>query len=158
MLSQLRRLKLETEGRYATDAELQVLTDYVQSFKARLQAYEALQATEDKVVQEAMTTIATRYPEVFRRGGETLMSKWKNDTVRVWRYTAITVLMNDPTTFQECFLLWFQTIMRSFDTQKSCDITYSVMQDVAAHHLPSESLALVSPVLELNRQVLSQKS
>lgn len=158
MLSQLRQLKLETEGRYATDAELDVLTEYVQSFQVRLQAYEALQAAEDEVVQEAMTTIATRHPDVFRQGGETLMSKWRTDTVRVWRYTAITVLMNDPTTFQERFLLWFQTVMRSFGTQTSCDITYSVMQDVAARHLPAEALGLVSPVLELNRRVLGQKS
>ncbi len=43
MLSQLEKLSLHTDGRYATDAALQFLRDYRQSFAARLQTYQTLQ-------------------------------------------------------------------------------------------------------------------
>jgi len=156
MLSQLKKLSLDTEGRYATDAELEVLTEYIQSFEARLKAYQALQAAEADIIQETLTVIDARHPDVFKRGGDALRSKWKNDTARVLRYTAVAALMNDPETLRERFLLWFQTIMRAFSTQQSCDITYNVMQNTMVHHLTPESITLVRPYMELNRQVLGQ--
>jgi len=133
-----------------------MLTEYVQSFQERLHAYESLQAAEGAIVKETMMAIATRHPEVFGQGGEALKGKWKNDTTRVLRYTAVAMLMNDPETVRERFLLWFQTIMRAFGTQKSCDITYNVLQDVVAKNLDADAAALFQPYMEMNRQVLGQ--
>ncbi|MBD2154639.1 phycobilisome protein [Leptolyngbya sp. FACHB-16] len=157
MLSQLQKLSIETEGRYATDDELAIITEYMQAFHARVEVYEALVKAEGKIIQEVFETIEAKHPEVFR-GSKNLKDKWKTDTIRVLRYTAVAMLMNDPKTVRERFLAWFQTVMRAFSAQASCDITYRVMESVMARHLTAEGMALVQPFLELNRQVLGQSS
>lgn len=155
MLSQLQQLSIEAEGRYATDAELEFIGEYIKSFQARQEVYQALIRAESQIIQEVFEIIEAKHSGVFR-GSETLKGKWKADTVRVLRYTAIAMLMDDPKTVRERFLAWFQTVMRAFEAQASCDITYRVMESVMARHLSDEGMALVRPFLELNRQVLGQ--
>jgi hypothetical protein len=158
MLSQLERLSSEIDGRYATDAELQFLTDYVQSFNLRVQTYQKLQEVETSLVQQAYAKIRSTDPDLFKQGNEDLSSKWKRDTLRVLRYTAIAVLMSDSETLRERFLLWFQTIMRAFNAEKGCNITYTVMQDVVKQNFPVAQANLICPVLELNRRSLGVAS
>lgn len=154
MLSQLQRLSLVTDGRYATDAELQFLRDYVKSYALRVEAYQALQTSEAAIVQQVHTRMMSRNPALLRSGANDLTVKWKRDTIRVLRYSAVAMLLNDPDTFQEQFLLWFQTIMRAFSAQKSCGATYEAMQEVIKHTLTPIQASLVCPILELNRRSL----
>jgi Phycobilisome protein len=151
MLSQLKHLSLEVDGRYATDAELQFMTDYVHSFNLRVQTYQKLQELEPKLLQQAYTKIQSLDPTILVRGKDNLSDKWKNDTVRVLRYVAVAVLMNDPDTLQEKFLLWFQTIIRAVGMVHPCNVTYEVLQDVAKQHLTPPQASLVCPLLELTR-------
>ena len=46
MLSQIQHLSQEIDGRYATDTELQFLTEIAQTFHLRAQTYQKLQAAE----------------------------------------------------------------------------------------------------------------
>ena len=48
MLSQLKNLGLETDGRYATDAELAFLKAYLQSARQRISAYEKIRDAEGR--------------------------------------------------------------------------------------------------------------
>lgn len=154
MLSQLKCLSLATDGRYATDSELQFITHYVQSFDLRLQTYLKLQELEPILVQQAYSKVRSIDPSVFKYGNADISAKWKQDTVRVLRYVAIAVLMDDPDTLKERFLLWFQTIMRAFGAQRSCDITYQVLQNVIQQHFSPSQANLICPILELNRRFL----
>lgn len=154
MLSQGKQLSLETDGRYATDAELAFLEQYAQTFSARLKAYRAVQQAEDKIMHQTSEILRTRHPNVFLYGGSNLASKWKADTIRGLRYAAIAMLMDDTGTLHERFLLWFQSIMRAFGAQQSCDITYRVMQDVVRATLDADDAQLLCQVLELNREIL----
>jgi hypothetical protein len=84
--------------------------------------------------------------------------KWKQDTIRVLRYTAVTVLLNDPDTLKEKLLLWFRSVMRAFGTELSCDRTYQILQKLMCQHLSADQAELVIPLLELNRQMLGVRS
>ena len=154
MLSQMNRLSLETEGRYAADAELQFIADYVQSFPLRLQTYQKLQELEPVLIEQTYTKLKAIAPQHFQSTVGDLSVKWKRDTMRVLRYTATAVLMSDSNTVRERFLLWFQTIMRAFAAQPSCNLTYQVMQEVTSQHLTPPQVILVNPVLEMNRRSL----
>ena len=158
MLSQLRQLSLEAEGRYASDTELQFMSDYVQSFDLRLQTYQKLQELETTLVQQAYAKLRSVDPSFFMQGQEDLSSKWKRDTLRIIRYVATAVLINDPDTMQSRFLLWFETLMRAFGAKRNCNATYQVMQALIKHHLTPPQASLVCPILELTRQVLGTTS
>ena len=158
MLSQLKHLSLEAEGRYASDTELQFMSDYVQSFNLRLQTYQKLQALEVTLVQQAYAKLRSIDPNFFGQGKEDLSAKWKRDTLRTLRYTAVAVLMNDPDMMRERFLLWFQTIMRAFGAERSCNATYQVLQDIVKQHFTPPQASLVCPILELTRRSLGSIS
>jgi hypothetical protein len=154
MLSQLERLTREIDGRYASDAELTFAIDYVRSFNLRVQTYQKLQELETDLVQQTYTKMRAIDPNVFNQGGTDLSAKWKRDTLRVMRYVAVAVLMDDTETFRERLLLWFQTIMRAFGAQHSCNLTYQVLQEVVKQSLTAPQASLVCPLLELSRRTL----
>ncbi|MBC7968791.1 MAG: phycobilisome protein [Verrucomicrobia bacterium] len=156
MLSQLEKLSLNTDGRYASDEELQFVGDYVQLFGLRLQTYQTLQLVEAAIVQQVETKMRLLDPNLFRSGNEDVSAKWKRDTLRVLRYSAVAMLMNDPETLRERFLFWLQTIMKAFGAQKSCNATYEVMQEVVKQHLTPVQAGLFCPILEINRQTLGK--
>ena len=156
MLSQLEKLSLDTDGRYASDEELEFIGDYVQSFELRVQTYQKLQVAEAAIVQQVEAKMRSRDSNLFRSGNDDISAKWKRDTVRVLRYSAVAMLMNDPETLCERFLFWFQTIMKAFNAQKSCNVTYEAMQEVVKQHLTPVQANVFCPILELNRQVLGK--
>ncbi|BAU13257.1 hypothetical protein LEP3755_37960 [Leptolyngbya sp. NIES-3755] len=154
MLSQIQRLSQETEGRYATDEELRFLADFARSYELRVQTYQKLQASEMVIVQQVQAKMRAIDPTLFRQGNEDLTNKWKRDTLRVLRYSAAAMLIDDPESLRERFLFWFQTIMRAFNAQKSCGVTYTVMQDVIKQVLTPAEANLILPILEVNRRML----
>lgn len=154
MLTQLERLSREIDGRYANDAELIFAIDYVRSFNLRVQTYQRLQELETTLIQQTYDRLQSLEPTVFNHDGTDLTHKWKQDTLRTLRYVAVAVLIDDPDAFQEQMLLWFQTVMRAFKAQRSCNLTYQVMQAVVKQNLTSPQADLVCPLLELCRQKL----
>ncbi|KAM3090051.1 phycobilisome protein [Phormidesmis sp. 146-35] len=154
MLSQMQRLSLEAEGRYATDEELSFLTDYVRSFELRVQTYQKLQGCEALIMQQVQAKMQAIDPALFRSGNDDITIKWKRDTLRVLRYSAVAMLVDDPETLRERFLFWFQTIMRAFGAQRSCNVTYTVMQEVVKQHLSPAQANVFLPILEVNRRML----
>ncbi|MGG6297111.1 phycobilisome protein [Leptolyngbya sp. AN02str] len=154
MLSQIKHLTSELDGRYATDSELQFIEDYTRSYTLRLETYQRLQEAESEIVQQVLARMKRLSPNLFYNGREDMTAKWKRDTLRVLRYSATAMLLSDPETLRERFLLWFQTIMRAFGAQRSCEMTYQVMQQVVQQHLSADQAHVFCPVLELNRQVL----
>jgi len=157
MLSQLQKLSLETEGRYATDEELRFIVEYPVGFTLRLQTYQKIQAAEAAIVQQVYTKMRAIDPSLLLHGNEDISAKWKRDTIRVIRYSAIAMLLNDTDSLRERFLYWFQTIMKAFNAQRSCGVTYEVMQEVVRQHLTPVQASLFCPILEINRQMLTGK-
>ncbi|NJK64473.1 MAG: phycobilisome protein [Synechococcaceae cyanobacterium SM2_3_1] len=154
MLTRLRNLSLEADGRYATDAELQLMDAYIQSFELRLQTYLKLQSLEMTVIREVETRLKSMDPQLYMRGTEDYAGKWKADTVRMYRLSALTMLIDDPERLQERVLFWFQTLMRAFRAQRSCDVTYQLLQESVRKHLASAEAELICPILEMNRVIL----
>ncbi|MDX2270375.1 MAG: phycobilisome protein [Cyanobacteriota bacterium] len=154
MLTQLRSLSFAVDGRYASDGELEFMNRYLQSFDLRLSTYQKLQAAEVEIINEVESTLKSLDPHLLMRGTEDFQTKWRSDTVRVFRLSLLTMLLDDPDRYQERFLLWFQTLMRAFKTQRSCEVTYRVLLETVKKHLTGEEASLICPILELNRTML----
>lgn len=157
MLSQLQNLSVATDGRFATDEELLFVHQYARSFGLRLQTYQKLQAAEAVIVQQVYARLQALDPTLFQGQSDDLSSKWKRDTIRVLRYSAIAMLLDDPTTLQERLLFWFQSIMKAFGAQRYCHLTYTAMQEVAKQYLSPMQASLFCPILEINRKLLGTK-
>jgi hypothetical protein len=154
MLSQLHSLSYETDGRYATDEELKVIDDFARSFALRAQTYQQIQAIEAQILQQVYAKMRSRHPELLVSGNTDVSAKWKRDTIRVLRYSAIAMLLNDPDSLRERLLFWMRTIMKAFGAERSCNVTYQVMQEVVKQHLLPPQASLFCPILEMNRQIL----
>ncbi len=155
MLTQLQRLSIEVDGRYATDAELQFMDPLQASWELRLSAYRKLQAAEPTIIQEVEAKLKAMDPQLLMRGVEDFSTKWKADTVRTLRIVAMAMLIDDEDRLKDRFLYWFQTLMRAFKTQRSCDTTYQLLQDAIKRHLTPAEAKLILPFLELTRTMLS---
>jgi hypothetical protein len=151
MLSQLARLSVAADGRYASATELQFLRDYFKSFNLRLSAYQKIQAAEKEIIRQVQAKVQSIDPNLLNNGSEDATSKWRLDTVRVLRHTAAAMLINDPERLQNRFILWFKTVLRALDVERSAEITHQVMLEVVRQHLTPEEAALFSPLWALNR-------
>jgi hypothetical protein len=156
MLSQLETLIRETDGRYATDAELLFLNQYLQTARIRFSAYQKIQAAEAQIIQQVQQKLEAQDPGLFQTSKGDLTGKWQRDTTYGLRYCAHALLINDPETLQDQFLLWFQTIMRAYKVEPICNLTYSVMQTVVRPYLTPAEADLFCPLLELTRSILGQ--
>jgi hypothetical protein len=158
MLSKLQQLGTNADGRYASDAELQFMDTYITSFDSRIEAYQRIKEVESKIVETVLAKLQTSYPNLLLPKGEDMRGKWKQDTLRVLRHSAMTVLLDDPELLRQQFLYWFQTIMQAFGAQEACNITYLVMQDVVKDLLPKHIADLLCPILEINRNLLGDQA
>ena len=158
MLSKLQQLGSNADGRYASDDELQFMDTYISSFDSRVEAYRRIKAVEKEIVETVLAKLQTSYPNLLFPKGEDLQAKWKQDTLRVLRHSAMTVLLDDPELLRQQFLYWFQTIMQAFGAQETCNITYLLMQDVVKDILPKNIADLLCPILEINRNLLGSQS
>ncbi|MDJ0704250.1 MAG: phycobilisome protein [Leptolyngbyaceae cyanobacterium MO_188.B28] len=156
MLSQLNNLCTETDGRYATDAELQFLHRYLQTVPLRLSAYQCIQSHEAQIIQQVQARLEAIAPNLLQQGQTDLTAKWKQDTIRSLRYAALALLIDDPETLRENMLLWFQSIIRAFGAEQSCNLTYTLMQDVVTQYLSPAEAELFCPILELTRSLLGE--
>jgi hypothetical protein len=156
MLSQFEKLCKATEDRYASDIELNFLQEYANSFALRREVYGKLKAAETDLVRKVYEKIKATDPNLLLSNNADLSVKWKADTVRVLRYIAVAVLMDDTETFRQRFLLWFQTIMKAFGTEHSCYVTYEIMKQVLQQYLTPAQYQLVLPPLELTQTLLGK--
>lgn len=156
MLSSIHTLIQNTDGRYASDGELQFFQQYLATADPRLSAYRKLQVVEPYLIAEVLGHLRSQEPAIFVCEKGDLTAKWQRDTVRVLRYCAIALLLDDFTTLKEQLLLWFQTIMQAFDAQRGCLLTYATLQKMVARWLEPEELVLLLPILEEVRVLLGQ--
>ncbi|NET32548.1 MAG: phycobilisome protein [Cyanothece sp. SIO1E1] len=154
MLSQLDRLSLEADGRYATVEELQCFKEYFRSFKLRLIVYQKIQVAEEKIVRQVENRIRARDPDLFRKPSHDITAVCRRDIKIVLRNTATTLLSNDLDHLRDCLLLWHQTIICSFKIQHVSAMIYQEIQAVLKQYLTPQENALLCPILELNSSLL----
>ena len=155
MLTQVQELIHQTDGRYASDQELYFLQNYLSTAPLRFRTYQKIQKAETEIINQLLKELKTYHPDIFMVNHQDLTAKWQRDTVRVLRYAATALLVDDAEAFKDKLLMWFQTIMKAFGAQRSCQVTYSTLQQVVKQHLTPEEVQLLLPMVELSRVTLA---
>lgn len=155
MLSQLKRLSLDADGRYATEAELTFLKSYFQSVQDRISAYEKIRDAEDTIMEEADTTLMAANPKVFYKGAQDYSETCRRDRKNTLRYAAAAMLFNDIDRLRDGALLWLRTIVHAVKDEQAAALTWQEMPGVLANHLSPEEAELLMPALRLNQALLN---
>lgn len=157
MFTNLERLSVEVDGRYATSEELDFLKSYFQTFKYRISAYQKIQKNESAIINQIQENLEKMNPNIFMQGSVNLKSKWRSDTIRVLRYSAMALLIDDPEYLQQRLLIWFSTILQAFKVQDLTKLTCQTMSDIIKNYLTPEENNLFLPLIELNSNTLCKK-
>lgn len=155
MIQEIEQLCAETDGRFATDAELMFFQSYLQTARLRFALYQKIQQIEPQLIKSVLLQLQKKQPHALKINGADLTAKWQRDTVRLIRYAATATLTDDTELFEEGMLRWFQSIMKSFKAEQSCDATYQVMQTVLREQLTPAEADLFCPLIELSRVAMS---
>ena len=156
MLSQLARLSMEADGRYASAEELLFLKDYFQSLNHRISAYKKIQASEAEIMQQVEAQMQSLDPNLFRRGTQDVTQKCRGDIVQVLRHSAAAMLIDDNERLRDRLLLWLQTILGAVQVRNTATVTYDVMKKVLKQYLTVEERNLFFPILDNNRTLLGK--
>lgn len=154
MLTQLSRLSVEADGRYAKLEEMQFLKSYFQSLDQRLSAYAKIRNTEVEIIDQVEVKMRTIDPSLFINAAGDFTQTWRKDIVQLLRYAAAALLFNDPDRLKEGLLLWHTTIAKSYQFDRTCKKTFEVMPGVIKQYLTTEEAALFCPLLDLNGIIL----
>ncbi|MFM2429730.1 MAG: hypothetical protein RLZZ511_943 [Cyanobacteriota bacterium] len=154
MLNQLAKLGLESEGRYATTAELQFLKYYMTTLDQRISAYEKIRDAEFQIMAAATAQARASNPAIFMRGEQDLTSMAQRDCSLVLRCAAAALLIDDLDRLRDSLLLWHQTIIKAVKTDHISQAMWKVLPDVVKQYLSPEEATIVMPVLQLNQALL----
>lgn len=154
MLTRVQKLLNQTDGRYASDQELYFFQSYLSTAPLRFKIYQKIQKSETIIISDLLKELNTYHPAILIINNQDLTAKWQRDTVRVLRYAAAALLLDDPEAFKDKMLMWFQTIMKAFGAQRSCEVTYTTLQQVLKQHLAPEEVQLILPLIELSKTTL----
>ncbi|BDM83705.1 globin family protein [Acaryochloris marina] len=155
MLSQLKRISLEADGRYATDAELACVKSYLQDVGQRISGYEKIRDAEDAIMDDSEVQLTDLEPQVFCKGPKDYSETCRRDRKNTLRYAATAMLFNDLDRLRDGLLLWQRTIVRAVKDEQASTLTWREMPEVLRGHLSAEETDLMMPALHLNQALLS---
>lgn len=155
MLKPLARLSAETDGRYATDAELQFLEDYFTSMQKRITTYEKVRDAESQIIDKVEKQKQEINPELFKLNGRDITSICRRDMIDILRCSAGAMLVSDLDYLRDNMLIWYRTIVRAYQYDQHDDAIYKLLEKNTKAYLTPEEAKLMIPVLQLDHTLLS---
>ncbi len=150
MIKELTDLTVKTDGRYASDQDLQFLTKYLEEAESRKQAYIKVRDQAKQIIDKLEEEKKKINPNF-----EGWYSTCKRDFVDLLRYSAAAMLFDDLERLRNGMLVWFKTIVRAYNFDQDSDETYALLIDVMKFYLSEKELKYIIPALQLNQAVLA---
>jgi hypothetical protein len=154
MLTQLSRLALESDGRYASVEELQFLKDYIQTAPQRSQAYKTIRDQEAFLLDELYNQVKTTDGGSLFKGTQDVSNFFKRDQKHILRVASASMLFNDLDFLREGLLLWHRTIVKAFGVERPAQVACQVWPSVMGKYLSTDEFAFMSPLVGLVRAIL----
>lgn len=154
MLTQLSRLSVNTDGRYASEKELKPFKSYLESLELRVAAYEKIKVSAEEILEKTEAKMRGTDAKIFIGPSGDYTEIWRRDTKQLIWYTAAALLFNDGDRLREGLLLWHKTLAKSYKFENTCKTCFKVMPEVIKEYLSTEQMALLRPLLALNGVVL----
>ncbi len=158
MLKQLSSLTVKTDGRYATEGELQFLKDYLDSANQRISTYEKVRDAADTIMAEieAEKNVRnqTEKEKLFYLGSDDRSQTCLRDMRAILRCSAAAMLIDDLERMRQAVLLWYYTIVRAFSYENDAEIMFRLLKELVDKHLTEAEAELMKPILQLNCTIL----
>lgn len=154
MLSQLKNLRIEADGRYATEQELAFLKAYLGSIHQRMSTYEKVRDAEEVIMDQVEENLKSIDPQIFQKGTEDCSKICRRDRKNTLRHSAAAMLFDDVDRLREGLLIWQGTIVRAIKSEEASELTWQEMPKAMEEHLSSEECGLMRPSLQLTRTLL----
>lgn len=155
MLKQLKQLVSDAEGRYATDAELQFLKDYLQSAETRISAYEKIRDDEETILDEIEADALSVQQDVFVIGNQNRQSTARRDSQYIIRHLAVSMLANDLERFRDGVLVWHRTIMNAQNFKQASRVTRNSEYRVLEQRLSEDEFKFAKSALVVSKSFLA---
>jgi hypothetical protein len=154
MLKQFKQLALETEGRYATEPELQFIKDYLQSSEVRISAYEKMRDREDELLDKVQSQALEEHKDVFMINNQNRQTTARRDSQYVMRHLATSVLAKDLERYRDGLLVWHRTIMNAQNFKQASRVTRNSEYQVLEQVLTEEEFTLAKSALMIGKSFL----
>ncbi|ELR98576.1 phycobilisome protein [Gloeocapsa sp. PCC 73106] len=155
MLKSLERLSRETDGRYATDVELQFLEDYFTSMQKRISTYEKIRDAETKIIDKVEKQKQEINPELSKLNERDITDICRRNMIAILRCSAGAMLISDLDYLRDNILIWYRTIVRAYQYDRHDDTIYKLLENNTKAYLTPEEAKLIISVLQLNHTLLS---
>lgn len=157
MLTQLDRLTTEADGRFATATELKFLRDYLDTVDERVETYQKIGTAADNMVSEIQQRQLSVKSSCYTFNGKDQSSICRRDLTNAIRLSATAMLFSDLDLLRDGFLLWYRTIVKSFNYTHMADNTYGKqLPEMMQKLLSPAEYKYMKPVLSLNHSILAQ--
>lgn len=157
MFRQLNHLTVVADGRYARPEELNFLRDYLASVETRISAYEKIRAEAEMMVDKIQAMQKAENPRCFHFINGDRSEICRRDLVDTIRLCASAMLFSELDLLRDNFLLWYRTIVKSFNYEASSSSTYGkYLPNMMKQLLTPEEQRVMQPVLALGSSILSE--
>jgi Phycobilisome protein len=153
MLTQLSRLVLDSDGRYASSEELQFIKDYLNTTEQRIQAYKTVRDSEAFLIEDLQDQVRQKGGNLYK-GVKDVSNFFKRDQKNVLRVSAASMLFDDLDFLREGLLLWHRTILKAFSVEQPSQVACQVWPEVMNKYLSPDEYKLISPAVGLVRAIL----
>lgn len=142
---QFNQTLIDADGRYLTSDELRPLETYLESYRKRLETYQALSQYGNQLVLDALKKFARIHPEIIKRSGK----RCQYDMSQVLRYIALCILLDDEFMFREKMIFWLDTMLRAHQKQDACCKAYQHLKEVIEDTFPGMISIQVTPYINI---------
>jgi hypothetical protein len=156
MNSRFESMFSDAEGRYLSADEVQRMTTYIETLGSRIAAMKAIEAVEDKIVEEVIEEVWRKHADFERRHVDA-REKAKRDITLALRYCALAMVRDDDSFLTDKLLYWMRTILQAFHFGQVIDTTYRSLLMRSQANLDARHFRLVEPYLKLTHQILTQE-
>lgn len=135
---------LDADGQYLDSQGLRPLEQYLQTYTARLEAYQLLRDHSQVLVTKALQKLAQVNPDVIKKHGQ----RCQYDMSEVLRYIALSILRDDEVFFKEQMMSWLDTILLAHKRHNDCSTAYRYLQELINANFPPTASTLARPYLD----------
>jgi hypothetical protein len=154
MLKKFGRLGLETDARFASDSELQFIQDYLEQADQKITAYEKVRNQEQAIIDSWQELKRQCPQDLFTQNGRDISEICHRDATNILRFSAAAMLLDDLDRLRDGFLIWYQTIAKSYQYKSYAQINYRLVQTVIRQFLTPEEAMMIIPIFQLEQTIL----
>lgn len=152
MITLLENVLERADGTYVSAADLQLLDKALSSWKARKDAYNAVQTHEAEIIQQAVTAMRNGDRFDLKPMDNLGVDRCQRDMTMGLRCCALAMLLQDEEMLKDRVLYWQQNV---FQAMKLNYEGYRFLWHATKAQLPKEQAGLLGPYLQMAHEMMS---